>query len=78
MKDVQGKVAFIAARGYSESLRIALAGSGAGVSVLCPGLVKTGMIQTGAPSCRRRRLARTVPRRSESRPTCLTPRSSRS
>lgn len=37
-----------AARGYSESLRIALAGSGVDVSVLCPGLVKTGMIQTGA------------------------------
>lgn len=37
-----------AARGFSESLRIALAGSGVGVSVLCPGLVKTGMIQTGA------------------------------
>lgn len=37
-----------AARGFSESLRIALAGSGVGVSVLCPGLVKTGMMQTGA------------------------------
>jgi len=37
-----------AARGFSESLRIALAGSGVGVSVLCPGLVKTGMVQTGA------------------------------
>jgi NAD(P)-dependent dehydrogenase (short-subunit alcohol dehydrogenase family) len=37
-----------AARGFSESLRIALAGSGVGVSVLCPGLVKTRMIQTGA------------------------------